>query len=62
MNRTYLTFELYLDDGEHQPVFEAFTCPSQDDLVPAVRRMLDERGLKAVEVRQMGVPLFTVAR
>jgi hypothetical protein len=61
MNR-YLTFELYLDDGEHEPVFEAYTCPSRDELVPTLRRLLDERGLRSVEVREMGVPLFTVTR
>ena len=58
----YLTFELYLDDGEHDPVFEAYTCPSRDELVAALRRLLDERGLRSVEVREMGVPLFTVTK
>ena len=58
----YLTFELYLDDGENDPVFEAYTCPSREELVPTLRRLLDERGLRSVEVREMGVPLFTVTR
>ena len=58
----YLTFELYLDDGEHEPAFEAYTCPSREELVPTLRRLLEERGLRSVEVREMGVPLFTLTR
>jgi hypothetical protein len=57
-----LTFELYLDKGQGKPEFEALTCASRNDLMPTVRRIIAERDLEAVEVREMGVPLFTVGR
>jgi hypothetical protein len=54
------TYELYLDDGGGDPHFEALTCPSPTDVLPAVRRLIEQRKLQAVEVRRAGVPLFTV--
>jgi hypothetical protein len=60
MTSPHQTYELYLDDGGDAPRFEALTCPSPIDLLPAVRRLIEQRKLQAVEVRCAGVPLFTV--
>lgn len=63
MTRIHRTFELYLDDGSGALSFEALTCVGREELLPAVRRILEERRqLQAVEVRELGVPLFRVGR
>ena len=62
MSSPHLTFELYLTSDAGRPVFEAFTCRSRAELMPAVRRLIAERDLRSIDVREMGVPLFTVGR
>ncbi|HWA60590.1 MAG TPA: hypothetical protein VG939_04410 [Caulobacteraceae bacterium] len=55
------TYELYLE-GEHgPPSFEAVLCASRAEVIDVARRLLADRDLKAVEVRQFGEHLFTLA-
>jgi hypothetical protein len=60
MGPIHHTYELYLDDGDGKPRFEALTCASRSDLLPTVRRIISEKNLRSVEVRELGVSLFTV--
>ena len=60
MGPIHHTYELYLDDGDGKPRFEALTCVSPSDLLASVRRIISEQELRSVEVREMGVSLFTV--
>ena len=60
MALTLQTFEIYLHGDRQGPHFEPLACFDERDVVPAVRRIMEERRLYAVEVHQMGVPLFTV--
>jgi len=56
----YKTYELYLE-GEAGPLgFEPVTCRSDDELMTAVRRLIDTRRLRAIEVRHFGAHVFTV--
>jgi hypothetical protein len=57
-----LTFELYLGASDAAPKFEVLTCRSRGDLIQRVRRLIEERNLQWVEVRELGVPLFTIGR
>ncbi len=59
MPHVHLTYELYLDDGRRRS-FEALTCASQTELMTAVRNLIEQRGLKSVEVCQFGEHLFTI--
>jgi hypothetical protein len=54
------TYELYLDCGEDGRQFEALTCP-ESDLMAEVRRVLSDRGARAVDVHRLGQHLFTLA-
>lgn len=54
------TYELYFEAEEEPPRFEAITCGSEAELMSALRRLLADRGARAVEVRQFGSPLFTL--
>lgn len=58
---SYMTYELYLERDDGPPVFEAFTCADEVELLAAVKRLMAERGLKAVEVRRFGAHLFTLS-
>ena len=60
MSMTLQTFELYLHGDRQGPHFEPLFCFDERDLVPTVRRMIEQRRLAAVEVHRMGVPLFTL--
>jgi hypothetical protein len=62
MTGIHRTFELYLDNGSGDLSFEALTCASREELLPAVRKILEERQLEAVEVRELGTPLFKLGR
>ena len=55
------SYELFLDDGEGPPVFEAIACADEAELLGCLRRMLEERSLRAIEVRWLGEPIFTLA-
>lgn len=55
------TYELYLEDQDGARRFEALTCANSGDLIAAVRRVLDQGGVRSVEVFQFGEHLFTVA-
>jgi hypothetical protein len=55
------TYELYFETETGKPQFEAATYASQVELVAELRRRLAERKAKAVEVRQFGAHLFTLA-
>lgn len=54
------TYELYLDDGTGDLVFEALTCV-EHELISKVRSLLAARSLSSVEVRQHGQVLMTLA-
>lgn len=54
-----LTYELYLHAGDETPVFEALTC-HEVELVGAMRRLIDERGLRAIEAHRMGEHVLTL--
>jgi hypothetical protein len=56
------TYELYLEDDEGERRFETILCRSVADVLPAVRQLIAERNLAAVEVRVAGQHLFTLAR
>lgn len=60
MSPTLQTFEIYLHGDRQGPHFEPLVCFDRRDVVPTVRRIMEERHLYAVEVHQEGVPLFTV--
>ena len=60
MPRLHETFELYLSAGAAAPRFEALTCASAEEALQIARRILADRRLDSVEVRQFGVPLFTL--
>ena len=60
MSLTLQAFDLYLHGDRQGPHFEPLVCFDEHDVVPAVRRIIEERNLYAVEVHRMGVPLFTV--
>ncbi len=53
-----LTFELYLDDGSTTPSFQPLLCSFREGLMPAVLRLMEEQGLRSVEVREQGSHLF----
>jgi len=57
----HLTYELYLQHGDGTATFEPLTCANEDELISAMQRMLDERGLVAIEARQFGRHLMTLA-
>lgn len=50
----HLTYELYLNDGDGAPVFEALTCADEIELLSMMRRMLDERRLRSIEAHRLG--------
>lgn len=56
----HLTYELYLDTGDGQPVFEALTCADEVELLGAMRRMLAERNLVSIEAQRFGEPVLTL--
>lgn len=53
------TYELYLDVGGAAPKFRALTCEA-DDLIRRVLGVLAEEGAASAEIRQFGVPMFTL--
>ena len=55
-----LTFEFYLDDGSPVPAFQPFTCSHREQIMPAARRMMETKGLRSIEVRELGAHLFTL--
>lgn len=55
------TYELYLEHGDGSSTFEPLTCAGEDELLKAMQRLLDERGLVSVEARQFGQHLMTLA-
>jgi hypothetical protein len=60
MSEPLQTFELYLQEQEGSaPRFEALTCPA-NDVLTAVREMIADRRLAAIEVRHQGRALYTV--
>jgi hypothetical protein len=56
------TYELYLEDDRGERRFETLLCGTVAEVLPAVRKLIAERNLVAVEVRVAGQHLFTVAR
>jgi hypothetical protein len=56
------TYELYLEDEAGERRFETILCRSIAEILPAVRKLIAERNLAAVEVRVAGKHLFTVDR
>jgi hypothetical protein len=56
------TYELYLEDDSGERRFETMLCRTVADILPAVRKMIAERNLAAVEVCVAGQHLFTIAR
>lgn len=57
----HLTYELYLQHGDGSSTFEPLTCASEDDLLKTMQQLLDERRLVAIEARQFGQHLMTLA-
>jgi hypothetical protein len=56
----YKTYELYME-GQAGPLgFEPVTCRSDEELMAAVRTLIEARGLRAVEVRHFGSHVFTL--
>ena len=55
-----LTFEFYLDDGSPVPAFQPFTCATREEIMPAALHMMEARGLRSLEVRELGAHLFTL--
>jgi hypothetical protein len=53
------TYELYLDIGAAVPKFRALTCEA-DDLIQRVLGVLAEEGAGSAEIRQFGLPMFTL--
>ncbi|WP_041373603.1 hypothetical protein [Phenylobacterium zucineum] len=58
--RIHRTYELYLHGDDGPPRFEALTCGSEAELMTAVRRILTDRGVQSVDVREFGELLFTL--
>ncbi|HEY8572315.1 hypothetical protein [Phenylobacterium sp.] len=56
----HLTYELYFQEGDEPPKFEALTCASLAELMSAARRRLAERRATSVAVHQFGRELFTL--
>lgn len=54
------TYELYLEQEDGSPRLEIVTCPNEVELISVVQGMIEERRLRAVEVRRFGSHLFTV--
>lgn len=54
------TYEFYVTAGGGEPAFEAVTCPPDADVFEVARKMLRERGVTSIEVRQLGEHLFEV--
>lgn len=57
-----VSYEFYLLDGEAKPRFELFTCETPQEAMEEARRLLEEPGVDAVEVKLGGVLQFTVSR
>ncbi len=62
MSPIYQTYELFLRGRDGKRSFEALTCAERGQLMPALRKLIKERQLSSVEVREFGFPLFTVGR
>lgn len=60
MPHNRLTYELYIDEGSDEPRFEPLICSDHQEAISAVRQIIEDRGLRAVEVRLMGEVLFTL--
>ncbi len=56
------TYELYLEDEDGERRFETLLSGTVAEVLPAVRQLIAERNLVAIEVRIAGQHLFTLAR
>lgn len=54
------TYELYLDSGDGEPVFEPLTCADEVELLSTMRRMLAERNLRSIEAHRFGEHVMTL--
>lgn len=55
------TYELYLHQGDEPPRFEALTCADEVELLAAMRRLIAERSLSAVEAWRLGEQVMVLA-
>jgi hypothetical protein len=59
-SRTVQTYELHIHHPDGEVSFEPLLCSSAQEVISVVRRMIETRGLAAVDVRFMGRTLFTL--